>query len=69
MALVSAPRSNQNANVMLYWDGDAAPTNGTNGTLAAVAEKGALYRDLTNANLYINVGTQASPDWRLFTHA
>lgn len=38
-----------------------APVNGT--TLAAVAEKGALLIDTTNAKLYINTGTKAVPAW------
>lgn len=32
-------------------------------TLANVAEKGALLIDTTNAKLYINTGTKASPTW------
>lgn len=38
-----------------------APTNGT--TFAGVAPKAALLIDTTNAKLYINTGTQASPTW------
>lgn len=38
-----------------------APVNGT--TLATVAEKGALLIDTTNAKLYINTNTKASPTW------
>ena len=38
-----------------------APTDGT--TLATIALKGALLIDTTNAILYINTGTQASPTW------
>lgn len=40
-----------------------APTNGTSGTLAGVAEKGSLLTDTTNAKLYINTNTLASPTW------
>jgi len=40
-----------------------APTNGTSGTLAGVAAKGAVLSDATNAKLYINTGTLASPTW------
>ena len=40
-----------------------APTNGTSGTLAGFAAKGALLIDTTNAFLYINTNTQASPTW------
>jgi hypothetical protein len=38
-----------------------APTNGT--TFAGQAAKGCLLVDTTNAFLYINTGTQASPTW------
>jgi hypothetical protein len=40
-----------------------APTNGTSGTFAGIAMKGALLVDTTNAILYINTNTQASPTW------
>lgn len=40
-----------------------APTDGTSGTLANKAEKGALLVDTTNAILYINTNTKASPTW------
>lgn len=38
-----------------------APTDGT--TFAGKAAKGCLLVDTTNAILYINTGTQASPTW------
>jgi len=38
-----------------------APTNGS--TYAGIAPVGALLTDTTNAELYINQGTQASPTW------
>lgn len=41
-----------------------APTNGVNGTLAGIAGIGALLIDTTNAVLYQNVNTQASPTWQ-----
>lgn len=44
-----------------------APVDGT--TKAGVAEKGALLIDTTNANLYVNAGTKASPTWKLVTRA
>lgn len=44
-----------------------APIDGT--TQAGSAAKGALLIDSTNANLYINAGTLASPTWKLFTRA
>lgn len=40
-----------------------APSNGTNGTYANVAAKGSLLLDTTNAKLYVNTGTLASPTW------
>lgn len=40
---------------------NAAPVNGTTG--AGVAPKGMLLIDYTNAILYINTGTQATPAW------
>jgi hypothetical protein len=40
-----------------------APTNGTSGTFAGQAGPGALLIDFTNAVLYINIGTLASPTW------
>jgi hypothetical protein len=42
-----------------------APVNGIvgTGTYAGVAPKGALLTDTTNAILYQNTGTQASPVW------
>jgi hypothetical protein len=46
-----------------------APVDGTSGTYAAIAIKGQLLTDTTNANLYINTGTQASPVWKLIAHA
>lgn len=46
-----------------------APTDGGAGTQKGVAAKGALLVDATNANLYINAGTLASPIWKLITRA
>ena len=42
-----------------------APVNGTSGTLAGKAEKGAQLSDTVNGKLYINTGTKASPTWTL----
>jgi hypothetical protein len=41
------------------------PTNGTSGTLAGIALKGALLLDTTNGVIYINSNTQASPTWSI----
>ena len=46
------------------WYNAGAPVNGTSGTFANQAAKGALLVDQTNATLYINVGTLASPTWQ-----
>lgn len=45
------------------------PVDGTSGTQAGVAEKGALVIDTTNGNLYINANTKASPTYKLVTRA
>lgn len=53
-----------------HWiSGAGAPTDGTSGTGSGFAGVGSLYSDTTNANLYINGGTQASPTWKLVTRA
>jgi hypothetical protein len=51
------------------WLVAGAPVDGTSGTGAGVIIKGGLVADTTNANLYINAGTQASPVWKLVTRA
>jgi len=43
--------------------GAGAPTDGTSGTGAGDAGPGSLYSDVTNAFLYINTNTKASPTW------
>jgi hypothetical protein len=45
------------------------PVDGTSGTGAGVAGKGAFCVDTTNANLYLNANTLASPTWKLVTRA
>ena len=40
-----------------------APVNGTSGTFAGIADKGAILLDTTNGKAYINTNTQASPTW------
>lgn len=47
------------------WRNAGVPTDGVNGTYAAIAEKGDLLIDSTNATLYQNTNTQASPTWTL----
>lgn len=42
-----------------------APVNGTSGTFANVVGVGSFLVDTTNANLYINTNTAASPTWTL----
>lgn len=46
-----------------------APVDGTSGTKAGTADKGALLIDTTNANLFVNAGTLSSPTWKLVTRA
>ena len=45
------------------------PVDGTSGTQAGVAEKGAIVIDTTNGKLYVNGNTKASPTWKLVTSA
>jgi hypothetical protein len=40
-----------------------APTSGTSGTAVNLAGPGCLLVDTTNAFLYINTNTKASPTW------
>ena len=46
------------------WRNAGTPTDGTSGTLAGVAEAGDVLIDTTNAILYMNSNTQASPTWQ-----
>ena len=50
-------------NNLLHGVNAGAPTNGTSGTLAGYAGPGCLLTDTTNAKLYINTNTKASPTW------
>jgi hypothetical protein len=43
------------------------PVDGTSGTGVALAGPGSLCIDFTNAVLYINTNTKASPLWESFT--
>lgn len=45
------------------------PTNGGAGTGVGVAGPGSICVDYTNANLYVNGNTKASPTWKLVTRA
>ena len=51
------------------WRNAGAPVDGTSGTYAGIVEKGDLLIDSTNANLYQNTNTQASPTWTAFGDA
>ncbi len=44
-----------------------APSDGTSGTGAGVASPGAILIDVTNANVYINSNTKASPTWSVLS--
>lgn len=54
-----------------FLSGVAAPTDGEPGTGAGIAPSGSLciQQDGEDSNLYINVGSKASPTWKLFTRA
>ncbi len=45
------------------WQYAGPPTSGTSGTLAGIAEAGAILWDTTNYVSFVNEGTQASPYW------
>ena len=49
------------------YENAGAPSNGTNGTLAGIAGKGALLLDTTGGALYQNTNTLASPTWTALT--
>ena len=55
------------SNDVVLMTGAGVPTNATTG--ATFAGPGSLYVDITNAKLYINGGTKASPTWKLVTSA
>ena len=48
------------------YENAGAPSNGTNGTLAGIAGKGALLLDTTGGALYQNTNTLASPTYTLY---
>lgn len=50
-------------NAIIKVIGAGVPTDGTSGTKAGEAGPGSEYTDVTNAKLYINTGTKASPTW------
>jgi len=50
-------------NGVWYFTNDGVPTAGTSGTGAGWAGPGSQCTDYTNAKLYINTGTAASPTW------
>lgn len=45
------------------------PVDGTSGTGAGISGPGSICVDYTNANLYVNGNTKASPTWKLVTRA
>jgi len=45
------------------------PVDGVSGTGAGFAGPGSICVDYTNANLYVNANTKASPTWKLVTRA
>jgi len=50
-------------NGALVFSNAGAPSDGTSGTYAGLAGTGSLLTDTTNAKLYINTNTLASPTW------
>ena len=46
---------------------DGAPVDGTSGTLAGIAEPGALLIRIDSPSVYQNTNTKASPTWTLFS--
>lgn len=50
-------------------ESEGVPTDGGAGTGAGFAGKGAFCVDVTNADLYLNAGSKASPTWKLVTRA
>ena len=48
---------------VVFFGNAGTPTNGTSGTGVGFAGPGSLCSDYTNAVLYINTGTKASPTW------
>ena len=63
----AAPRVGQSASTSAGsigpFENAGAPADGTSGTFAGTAKKGALLTDTTNGKLYINTNTLASPTW------
>lgn len=60
--------NNESSNYMAgslrrVWRNAGTPSDGGSGTYANIAEKGDLLIDTTNAKLYQNTNTQASPTW------
>jgi len=70
-ALERSPSSGRNRTVGSFGPFTVAgtPVDGAAGTQFGVAAKGATLIDTTNANMYINAGTLASPLWKLVTRA
>lgn len=58
---VDVPGNDDEVALMRPYINAGAPVNGT--TFAGIAPKGALLIDTTNAKLYINTNTKASPTW------
>lgn len=65
LCTLAVPLSLSNDVVLLTNAG--VPTNAVTG--AAVAGPGSICIDYTNANLYVNANTKASPTWKLVTRA
>jgi hypothetical protein len=66
LAMVAEKKDLVNDSVRMI-SGPGVPTNAVTG--AGDCGPASLYFDITNAKLYINGGTKASPVWKLVTSA
>jgi len=56
-------------NDVVIMENAGAPTSGTSGTGNGFAGKGSICIDTTNGDLYVNIATKTSPDWKKVTRA
>lgn len=58
-----AAAKSQAENSVINIAGAGAPVNGTSGTGLNICGPGSTYTDVTNKQVYVNLGTAASPYW------
>lgn len=63
MAVIEGGNVIEGSQLARTYTNPGVPVDGVSGTLAGIAEKGALLTDSTNAKLHINTGTKAAPTW------